>query len=442
MRKIISLILVLAMLVSVIPTVFAGGSDDGIETSLRYLGERTIEFEGGPANFNVGVNLKNLNPEASNELRIRLVDPNTSQEIGKRQFPLQYGLKEIEVVANFSLYLYESVDVIPIVYVIVNGEEKVQRAYFNDIIHLVKTGYVPPEPIIVDYDGMTITQSGNIAKISVPVTLNDLQIGQKYKLIYTIKSKETGKDLDVKTPFTFTAEHTESIVTLHFSVNVSSPVNAYLNLTLYKGEEVVGLHNSIESPFPIVNTDPCSQYTDVKRDAWYHEAIDYAIVHKLFNGTSETTMSPEANMTRAMLVTVLWRWNNSPEVNGPVPFKDAKTSAYYYKALVWAVKNNVINGTSPTTFSPDDPITREQLVTILYRLFKIEGKESTDISMFKDAGKISNYARKATEWAYSVGLITGTSPTTLDPQGHATRAQVATMLMRYSKWLEDSEKQQ
>ena len=144
-------------------------------------------------------------------------------------------------------------------------------------------------------------------------------------------------------------------------------------------------------------------------------------------------------MTRAMLVTVLWRMADQPEPTVEVPFTDTSRTDYYAKAVAWAYENKVVNGTSPTTFEPDGKITREQIATILYRYAEKKGydvSKQNDLSGYPDADKVSGYARTALAWANALELVKGTNEggvDYLDPQGHATRAQVATILMRYAE---------
>ena len=154
------------------------------------------------------------------------------------------------------------------------------------------------------------------------------------------------------------------------------------------------------------------------------------------NGTSSKAFEPNKTMSRAMLVTVLWRLEGSPAPAGATLFTDLK-QAWYKDAVAWAYENDIVNGISDTRFSPNGAITREQLATILYRYSNFKGIETTeraDISAYPDAGKVQSYAADAMSWANAAELITG-SPKNgeayLLPRDSATRAQVATILMRY-----------
>ncbi len=181
-------------------------------------------------------------------------------------------------------------------------------------------------------------------------------------------------------------------------------------------------------------------FPDVQTDKWYYEAVDYAVNHELFNGTSDTTFAPNNVMNRGMLVSVLYRMEGSPEVNAQDNvFTDVAAGKYYTDAVIWASSNEIVNGTGEGVFSPTNNITREQMAAILYRYTQYKGfdtSKSANLNSFPDGGKTSNYAKEALAWANAEELISGTtsgSEVILNPKGSATRAQVATILMRYEK---------
>ena len=169
---------------------------------------------------------------------------------------------------------------------------------------------------------------------------------------------------------------------------------------------------------------------------WAHDGIDYAIRNNLMNGVASNRFDPEGSMTRAMLVTVLYRAEGEPSVEGlKNPFKDVADGQWYTKAVIWAADKGIVNGTSETTFDPDANITREQIAAILHRY---AGKPETkgDLASFPDAATVSDYAKTAMAWAVEKGIIGG-SDGKLDPRSNATRAQVAAILMRYLKLAEN-----
>lgn len=184
-------------------------------------------------------------------------------------------------------------------------------------------------------------------------------------------------------------------------------------------------------------TCPGAHFTDMPgSNVWSHAGIDYAIENGLMNGMSATTFEPDGSMTRAMLVTVLWRYAGQPE-EGANGFTDVPNNVWYTKAVAWASENGIVTGIGNGRFDPDGKITREQLAVILYRYCNsigIDTSAKADITTFPDAAKVSGYAVDALAWAVETGLVTGSASggkTYLEPQGNATRAQVATILMRF-----------
>lgn len=172
--------------------------------------------------------------------------------------------------------------------------------------------------------------------------------------------------------------------------------------------------------------------TDVAKNAWYHDAVDYMMRKGLMTGMSASTFDPEGTLTRAQLVTVLYRIEGEPTVTGNMPFTDVEDGQWYSDAIRWAAQNGVVNGVTVTTFAPNTPITREQIAAILYRYTKSEPVKENKLNAFPDASKISEYAVEAMNWAVAERLIAGSDGKLL-PQENATRAQIATILMR---WIE------
>ena len=174
----------------------------------------------------------------------------------------------------------------------------------------------------------------------------------------------------------------------------------------------------------------------MKPNKWYTEAVNYVYTYGLMNGMTETSFEPNSPMSRAMLVTVLWRAEGSPAPAGATPFTDLK-SKWYKDAVAWAYENDIVNGMTATTFGPDVSISREQIATIIYRYAEFRGDDVSaraNLNTFPDASKVSKWAKDALSWAVAEGIISGTksgNTTILDPKGNATRAQVATILMRY-----------
>ena len=179
---------------------------------------------------------------------------------------------------------------------------------------------------------------------------------------------------------------------------------------------------------------PSAGFRDVTTASWFHESVDYVMEAGLFNGASAVEFAPNKAMSRAMLVTVLYRLEGEPAVSGTAKFTDVADGSYYEKAVAWACANGIVNGCSNTEFRPDAGVTREQMAAILYRYADYKGYDVSangSLDQFSDASKVSSYAADAMKWAVGEQLLSGVTAKTLIPQGYATRAQVATILMRF-----------
>lgn len=175
------------------------------------------------------------------------------------------------------------------------------------------------------------------------------------------------------------------------------------------------------------------KFTDISGH-WAEDTILEAVYRGLFNGVSDDRFDPDSAITRAMFVTVLYRMDGEPAVEQKAGFADVAEGSYYAAAVDWAAKNGIVNGVSETSFDPDAPITREQMAAILYRYaayWELDVSAEADLSAYEDASSVSAYAQAAMQWAVANGVINGTSATTLEPAGTATRAQAATVLVRF-----------
>ena len=175
-------------------------------------------------------------------------------------------------------------------------------------------------------------------------------------------------------------------------------------------------------------------FDDVGADAWYASSVDYVKYGRLMYGTGNNLFQPDAQMTRAMFAQVLYALEGSPSVRGlSCPFTDAGGS-WYTDAVIWAYHAGVVAGVSATQFAPNEALTREQMVTMLYgyagRAEQLSGSDGA-LASYQDQASVSDWAREAMAWAVSTGVITGTSTTTLAPQKIGTRAEVATVLMQF-----------
>ena len=258
-----------------------------------------------------------------------------------------------------------------------------------------------------------------------------------------------------------------------------------------EGEETAPVEET-----PAEETPVEAGYTDVTEANWFYKAVTYVTENGLVDGETETTFAPSADMTRADMIVALYRMAGSPEVTGENPFTDVAADADYYAAVIWGTSNGVINGTSETTFSPDDSLQRQAFATMLYRYEALLTADETApaddaaaadetapaddaaaadetapaddaaaadetapaddaaaadettpaeevpaeetgaedvLAQFTDADQIQDYAREAMAWAVTVGLFEGNADGALNPRGNATRAEVATLIMRFAE---------
>lgn len=177
---------------------------------------------------------------------------------------------------------------------------------------------------------------------------------------------------------------------------------------------------------------PMSGYTDLNMGEWYHDGIHYCLDEGLMDGVDAGMFAPNATTSRAMIVTILWRLQGSPEVEATETFTDVSPDAWYAKAIAWAVAEGVADGYGEGLFGPNDAITREQLAAMLWR-YAGSPEAGGDLSAFADGDDTSDWAQQAMSWAVAQGLITGVDSDRLDPRGPATRAQTATILMRFAQ---------
>ena len=197
-------------------------------------------------------------------------------------------------------------------------------------------------------------------------------------------------------------------------------------------------HETKTESIPVVSVDVTQMFTDVTKN-WAYPGIQYCVTHGIMGGMGDGTFAPTGTTTRAQIVQILYNLEGTPAVSGTTPFTDL-TANWYKPAILWAYQNNVVAGTSPTTFDPDQPVTREQIAVILTQyMFHVLKMERTwtpaDLSTFPDGANVSSWAKEAMQDAVALGLINGTKAPDgkvyLDPQGSAARQQVATILMNF-----------
>ena len=239
--------------------------------------------------------------------------------------------------------------------------------------------------------------------------------------------------------------------------SVQGTYNTYIDLTKYvptwRGHTFIGwysersLMNKVSGVYLTkdmtvyagwrVDENPgtgANPFTDVSEKDWFYGDVMFVYENGLMLGTSKTLFSPHGTATRGMMATILWRMEGSPVPKGKNSFTDVEAGKWYADAITWTAENGIFAGYGKDKFGPDDPITREQLAAIFYRYADYKGYDLTvkgNLDKFKDADKITDYAKTAMQWAVGSGLVKGKSGNLLDPQGTATRAEIAAMLHRF-----------
>ena len=315
-------------------------------------------------------------------------------------------------------------------------------------------------------EGVTVTLSGNVTidgklciegKLIVPhgakltITKDAVILGED-NIVYEGCKHEHVKENIV--PASCTEDGSKTVVCEDCGETLSTEVipakgHSFGDWTVTKeascfedGEETrtCSVCECVETRPIFANSDHCPSkaFTDLDAKAWYHEGVDYALTNGLMNGVGGGKFEPDGQLTRAQLVTVLYRAAGEPDTGKQVnPFTDVPDDTWYTRAVIWAANNGIVNGVGKNVFAPDASITREQIATMLYRYAGAEAAKEDKLSAFPDAAKTSDWAKEALNWAVASGLINGVADANgtanLEPQATATRAQIATILMR---WLE------
>ncbi|MHA7967620.1 S-layer homology domain-containing protein [Paenibacillus sp. CAU 1782] len=210
----------------------------------------------------------------------------------------------------------------------------------------------------------------------------------------------------------------------------------FVNGEKFIGRDIYTIPEVSRDTIVVVTFAKKPPFTDIAHDDWFYSSVRYAYNKGLFTGTSETEFKPSGKMSRAMLATVLYRMENQPNVKFGDVFSDVQSGHWYSDPIIWANQSKIVNGKGNGIFAPNDSITREQIAVMLYRYAKGKGFDlhtaSSSLS-FKDANKISDFAKESIAWAVSKGIMQGNSDLTLNPSGLATRAEVATMLQRFEE---------
>ena len=287
------------------------------------------------------------------------------------------------------------------------------------------------------HPGMALDPGENGVRATVPFTVKGKQyllrlIGEDGALLW-IGQQEGGGQLVFDVSFVPLPEHAAS-----FELILSSDAERFAPV-------VIPLSYVPESTVSDPADDGCSRdascilrrFSDLDPAAWYHDGIHAVLEGGIMNGYEDGTFRPDSSASRAMIVTMLWRMERQPQVRYDLRFADVPDGAWYTEAVRWAVSAGIVSGYDASSFGPNDGVTREQLAAILYRYAASRGEvslsgEGDPLDRFGDAGQISPWALDAMRWAVGRGLINGTGGGKLSPRDHASRAQVAAVLARFS----------
>ena len=260
--------------------------------------------------------------------------------------------------------------------------------------------------------------------------LGEFDAGQKSGWMYSVNGEFP--DLSLDSYKLASGDFVELIYTRAYGTDIGGPA---LKAEKTPEKEIEQDEEKDEEPV----TEGINGFADVSESDWYYDSVNFVSENNLMKGTDKG-FEPQSKMTRAMLVTVLWRLENEPKAEKTHKFYDVKTGEWYSDALNWAYSEKIVSGISDTLFGTNSDITREQLVTILYRYAKKNGEvieSKNSLSAYKDSSEVSAYATEAMSWAISAGIINGVTKETLAPKNTATRAEVATILMRFCEGPKD-----
>ena len=263
------------------------------------------------------------------------------------------------------------------------------------------------------------TSVNNECTVTVPYGTN--VTASSFVIITNHARATVGALTHIKNVWYFTVTAEDGVTTASYTVTVTTAALP------------TPIKPAVDNTKPASDSKPKLPFTDVSTSDWFYSDVMFVYENGLFSGTDSRSFSPNASMTRAMLVTVLYRLEGEPVGTGSSSFSDVCSGSYYEKAVAWAAANGIVTGTGSTSFSPDAKVTREQLAAILYRYAqykKLDTDAGAKLDSFSDAGNVSGYASEALSWAVSEGLINGASGR-LMPKGDATRAQVAAILHRF-----------
>ena len=290
---------------------------------------------------------------------------------------------------------------------------------------------------VSDYldDGMVQNADGSVGKPYIPPANPNYRIDIPDFEGGTVTADPAAAKAGAKVTLTATPDEGYAVGTITVTdrfgdaVKVTENADGTYTFTMPNGQVTVKA-TFVETQEPA----PAEPFPDVDENDWFYDEVVYVYENGLMNGVENNRFAPNTATNRAMLATILYRLAGEPAVSGDLPFTDVAAGTWYTDAVLWAAQNGIVNGLGENTFAPMNTLTREQLVTMLYRYAEAEGYDvsaAADLSGYPDAGKVQPYAQEAMSWAVAEGIVAGMEDGTLNPAGNATRAQIATILMRF-----------
>ena len=289
---------------------------------------------------------------------------------------------------------------------------------------------------VTDYlaDGMVQNADGSVGKPYIPPANPNYRIDIPAVEGGTVTADPAAAKAGATVTLTATPDEGYAVGTITVTdrfgdaVKVTENADGTYTFTMPNGQVTVKA-TFVETEEPA----PAEPFPDVDENDWFYDEVVYVYENGLMNGVENNQFAPNTATNRAMLATILYRLAGEPAVSGDLPFTDVAAGTWYTDAVLWAAQNGIVNGLGENTFAPMNTLTREQLVTMLYRYAEAEGYDvsaAADLSGYPDAGKVQTYAQEAMSWAVAEGIVEGMDGN-LNPAGSATRAQIATILMRF-----------
>ncbi len=305
----------------------------------------------------------------------------------------------------------------------------------DDITLYAKWTEVPAETYTVTFDANGGTVSPADAVTDKDGKLAELPTPERAK--YTFKGWFTAANggTEVTVDTVYTEDTTIYAQWKRKSTGGGGGGGSVIRPTVKEEDKTEPEKEEVEITEPEVSTpEETVAFADVDAADWYYDSVNYVVENGLFTGTTATTFGPDIPLTRAMLVTVLYRNAGEPATNRSIPFADIDMGMYYANAVIWAQQNGIVTGITESEFAPDSLVTREQIATIMFRYAQYKGMNAITMEEnlhFDDSAEIFDYAVTAMNWAVGTGLMKGKTETTINPKDNATRAEIATILQRF-----------